>query len=504
MSPYTPHNGRETRGVLAESGHIQSSWVIDTHSSLFLSYLRPAFSDSLLVCFQAFGVVPYGFSLSSQAVVSLGYLPISGVHPAAFFASLYSYWTALCTFNIPWRFRRDHVSHMRLDHLRRVLHPRLSSGTPRRKRAHTIVLSYTRCFEQGPIHLMGRWRSLHAQETMSDLGAHGLRHFILPFRVLGGAPGKFTVRDDGAVVDEHSFEQCALSADGTLKDSEDIEFGPDPGTPPPEASGSRPSHGKNPRYREIIDAEAERIWDDDKPAKSKRKRKTHTTKGKEKATESDQESAFSADSERDSDSEAGAELSNEELAESLPTRRFRKAAHAARRTRMSTGDAGKNEKSIPTKREPIRILALSATCLRIPLNRSNQQPSGRATRNPIWYFFTGPVHDHHKKVNPGNKFYRCLHGESKEVLRMTNGMRGSLNGLIGHLKHHAPDMHKLFLTMSSRKERKQPLTTEAIEVAEGKISFTDREETLQFLNKLTIAGDMYQQSRCQRPTISGG
>jgi hypothetical protein len=77
--------------------------------------------------------------------------------------------------------------------------------------------------------------------------------------------------------------------------------------------GSRPSRGKNPRYREIIDAEAERISDDDKPAKSKRKRKTHTTKGKEKATESDQESAFSADSESDSDSEAGAEISNEEV-----------------------------------------------------------------------------------------------------------------------------------------------------------------------------------------------
>ncbi|KAF8179736.1 hypothetical protein K438DRAFT_1768768 [Mycena galopus ATCC 62051] len=36
--------------------------------------------------------------------------------------------------------------------------------------------------------------------------------------------------------------------------------------------------------------------------------------------------------------------------------------------------------------------------------------------------------------------------------------------------------------------------TEEIEVAEGKISFTHREETLQFFNKLNIVGDVYQQS----------
>ncbi|KAF8176351.1 hypothetical protein K438DRAFT_1727297, partial [Mycena galopus ATCC 62051] len=365
MSPYArervkrAHNGRETRGVLAES----TSKAVGSSTYTILCFFLTCtllFMTPLLVCFLAFGVASYGFSLSSQSVVALGHHVISGVHSAALFTSLYSYWTILCvyfvylkrphalntvkyqTFNIPWRFRRDHVSHMRLDRLQRVCHPRASSGTPHKKvnnlfsifvdiaGAETIVLTatpmtrvsdvrdavchlgYARCFKQGPIYLMGRWRSLHAQETMSDLGVHGLCHFILPFRVLGGAPGKFTVRGDGAVVDEHGFEQCALSADGTLKDSDDIEFGPDPGTPPPEASGSRPTHGKNPRYRAIIAAEGEIISDDDKPAKSKRKRKVHTTKGKEKATESDQESAFSADSESDLDSEAGAEISNKE------------------------------------------------------------------------------------------------------------------------------------------------------------------------------------------------
>ncbi|KAF8194808.1 hypothetical protein K438DRAFT_1968753 [Mycena galopus ATCC 62051] len=39
-----------------------------------------------------------------------------------------------------------------------------------------------------------------------------------------------------------------------------------------------------------------------------------------------------------------------------------------------------------------------------------------------------PIIDHRTKANTGDKFYRCLHGEPKEVLRMTTEMHGSLNG----------------------------------------------------------------------------
>ncbi|KAJ6490957.1 hypothetical protein C8R45DRAFT_195493 [Mycena sanguinolenta] len=153
---------------------------------------------------------------------------------------------------------------------------------------------------------------------MSDLGVQGLRHFIMPLRVLGGAPEQFTARDDGVVVNSRGWEQCATNPDGTLKDAGDINFGEDPGTPPPapEGSGSRrrPARGKNPHFADIIAAEGERLPGE----KSNSKRKRGPTKGKAKASESGaEESEFSGGSESDSDSDAGAEITHEELAESL-------------------------------------------------------------------------------------------------------------------------------------------------------------------------------------------
>ncbi|KAJ6552721.1 hypothetical protein B0H19DRAFT_1235997 [Mycena capillaripes] len=127
------------------------------------------------------------------------------------------------SFKTPRRFRRDHVSHMRLDRLRRICQPTGSpSGVASKALAdsasdlipvfvdisavRTITLAVTPTmtvrdirkavchraprYIQGHIYLMGLWRPLCASETMSELGIRGLRHFIMPLRVLGEARGR--------------------------------------------------------------------------------------------------------------------------------------------------------------------------------------------------------------------------------------------------------------------------------------------------------------------------
>jgi hypothetical protein len=49
-------------------------------------------------------------------------------------------------------------------------------------------------------------------------------------------------------------------------------------------------------------------------------------------------------------------------------------------------------------------------------------------KNPIYHFYEEVQHNHQGKVgNPGDKHYRCWHGNRK-VLTITRAMRGSLNG----------------------------------------------------------------------------
>ncbi|KAJ7694948.1 hypothetical protein B0H16DRAFT_1241934, partial [Mycena metata] len=72
--------------------------------------------------------------------------------------------------------------------------------------------------------------------------------------------------------------------------------------------------------------------------------------------------------------------------------------------------------------------------------------------------------NHGEKAEPNDRFYRCKHGESSKVLRMTKAMRGSLNGLTGHLKTHAPDMFRFYEMLNGRAA---PPSPEEIAVAEG-------------------------------------
>ncbi|KAJ6548864.1 hypothetical protein B0H19DRAFT_1265655 [Mycena capillaripes] len=118
-----------------------------------------------------------------------------------------------------------------------------------------------------------------------------------------------SVREDGTVVNEHGWEQGALNPNGTSKSADDIDFGQDPGTPPPEgASGSRPKRGKDKLFQAAMQIEGEVLSDDDQQSKKWKVR----SRAKEKENSDPDDSSYSADVGEDSDSDPEAIMTHEE------------------------------------------------------------------------------------------------------------------------------------------------------------------------------------------------
>ncbi|KAJ7725280.1 hypothetical protein DFH07DRAFT_723366, partial [Mycena maculata] len=88
--------------------------------------------------------------------------------------------------------------------------------------------------------------------------------------------------------------------------------------------------------------------------------------------------------------------------------------------------------------------------------------------------------NHGRPSVKGDKFYRCLHGESKKILKISKAMHSSLNGLTGHLKSNAPDMHQLFEILLNRGT---PPTPEEKAIAQGQKKFSSRAELKKFMDK---------------------
>ncbi|KAJ6486536.1 hypothetical protein C8R47DRAFT_1196660 [Mycena vitilis] len=531
------HNGRETRGVLAES----TSLTVGTKWSTICLFLN----CSLLVFSPVFGGLLAFIAASYWSPLAV----ILTLARQAIFAnptlagSLYVYWLGFCTyilylgrphsmnvikyqtFSTPWRYRRDHVSHMRLDRLRRVWRPKLVPGSkPKRKSppksfpifivvdGGTVALAVTPTTTvqdirdavcerrspshgEGPIYLMGMWRPLFASETMASLGICGLHHFLIPPRLRGGAPGSMSVREDGAVVNEHGWVQGALNPDGTRKAAEDIDFGPDPGTPASQPSDTRrPQRDEKTRSRmqDALAIEAEPSDDDGRPKKRRARPKGRkSVKGKERASLSDAEDPIylRTASETESDSDPEAAITHEELAAGLPT----KTVPEGSRRRPKESEAKRARKKRKTKHASDEPLDTANTASAPAVAPSNTTEAGKRKKDsPMWLFWEDvtPRGDDGKKVGE-DSFYRCRQGQSKKELKITKAMRGSLTGLIGHLKTHAPDMLRFYEILNG-KYKTAGLTEEEIEIAEGRRVFQDRKDLMQFLSCYT--GDHRQQT----------
>ncbi|KAJ7241295.1 hypothetical protein C8J57DRAFT_1527056 [Mycena rebaudengoi] len=269
------HKGRETRGVLLDS-------TAQTIGSSTRSILCFAINSFLLLFFPLLAsllctvVSTFGSASPWSTVMIITREALRDPHCTALLGSVYVYWTIACSyflylarphalnivkyqsFHTPWKYRRDHVSNMRLDRLRRAWKGvSLQGGTAKKDIPQhpdvftvfvniadgTVALSvtpsttvldlreavchhgHTPCRMQGPIYLHGLWRPLSMDETLSSLRVRSPRHFVMPPH-----PNKY--------YDDNGFEQCALNADGTSKDASEIDFSGDPGTPLPEASMS--------------------------------------------------------------------------------------------------------------------------------------------------------------------------------------------------------------------------------------------------------------------------
>ncbi|KAJ7938124.1 hypothetical protein B0H13DRAFT_1852052 [Mycena leptocephala] len=247
-------------------------------------------------------------------------------------------------------------------------------------RADICHRGHSACCDQGPMYLMGLWRPLSGYETMSDLGIDGFRHFLMPSRVLGGA------------------------ADGSLKDAKDIDFGPDPGESDKEAG---PSSGAAQRGK----------------AKGKAK-----AKGKEKEMSDPEDGAYSgSEDSEESDSEAENKVTNEEIADALPSK---------------TVPQGTSRRPKPKKQKTTHSGTSNSEQPSNTVEPATAAESAARQRSPIWHFFENVTNSNHgRKAQEGDRFYQCFHDETGKVLKITKAMKASINGLTGHLKNFETTEH---------------------------------------------------------------
>ncbi|KAJ7254762.1 hypothetical protein C8J57DRAFT_1656825 [Mycena rebaudengoi] len=359
------------------------------------------------------------------------------------------------------------------------------------------------CRNHGPLYLSGVWRPLSFHETMSEIGVQNLSHFIMPLRLRGGAGGS------NVVYNEMGWEQGGLNPDGSLKDARDIDFGPDPGTPPDPStstSGSgRPKRDKDKLFKDALEAEYVPDSDDEKkPKKRKRRGAAPRTnaKGKGKQTkdaETDPEDpTYSGDDQGDdSDSEADAAITHEEVAEGLPSKTVPEGSTRRQKDPKAKEPTRKRKKprteTLPSKTTaPVPNTQESVDVPRAQHDSGSVSSGHSAPAIPFGTSSTILPTDHGQNADEGDKFYRCHHGESTNIHRITLLMRYCVNGLTGHLKTHAPDMYRFFEIL---KRRGTPLTEEEVAIAEGKKKFASRDAFLKFLDVyVTTSADQRQQS----------
>ncbi|KAK0229620.1 hypothetical protein EDD85DRAFT_733696, partial [Armillaria nabsnona] len=77
-----------------------------------------------------------------------------------------------------------------------------------------------------------------------------------------------------------------------------------------------------------------------------------------------------------------------------------------------------------------------------------------------------------KPRNHGDKHFKCYHGNQK-VLTITLTMKGSLNGLIGHLKTCSAPMYCMFLALRAHLDStpKAVILEDEISIANGSKNF---------------------------------
>ncbi|CAA7268096.1 unnamed protein product [Cyclocybe aegerita] len=225
-----------------------------------------------------------------------------------------------------------------------------------------------------------------------------------------------------------------------------------------QASSSRPTRVTN-RSKLIAAVVAKRLDEFGTPADPADPKKHHRTCKKIPKTASDEETDYTTDSDLssdDSDSDVEMMMGNEELAEGLPSKTVPETSkHQPKKTKpkrtKTTANTVQddNEQPQPTVKQPSKM-------------------AGK-TSNPIYLFYKKVTTDADGTTGDGTKYFKCYHGTRKTV-KITKGMKGSLNNLVGHLQRSFPAHHRLYEVLA---KRGSPLTKEEIEIASGKKRMDD-------------------------------
>ncbi|KAK7433563.1 hypothetical protein VKT23_020717 [Stygiomarasmius scandens] len=351
------------------------------------------------------------------------------------------------------------------------------------------------------IYRTGSFRRLKPHQTMRELGIQSLSHLSLRIHLLGGTP----------------TSGSALNADGTLKDAEEIPFyhsaGDDSDSPmagPSQMTGRGKRKIDKSRMQAILAAEQESDADP-APRKSvprrRRQRKSHTAADFDDINDSDfsQNSGKNDDS---TDSDPDFHITNEELAESLPTKTVPEGSQRPRPKKSSKQKSRRREPSVeevtPHQRDTLNKrkhnMEDGADDSTSTLEMYIKATPRRKTSNPIYLFFEQVLLNAQGSPGaPGDKHYKCYHGKRK-VLTVTKAMKSCVTGLTNHLKAHFPAMHRLWEILHRRSD---PPTPEEKEIAAGHKAL-DTKAVNSYLAKLEKASQDIQQAFEQQAAKSAG
>ncbi|KAK7042062.1 Transposase-like protein [Favolaschia claudopus] len=160
----------------------------------------------------------------------------------------------------------------------------------------------------------------------------------------------------------------------------------------------------------------------DRPTKKKVKRKpkpkpTTAARAAEGDNTDPEDKDFTSGATSDSDSEASITMTNEEIANSLPTKT---STLAPRRKAPSKKDKGKNRASQP-------------------LNN----------RSPIYLFYEDVECDSDGEKEDGSRYWKCRHGK-RRIFTITKSMRDNTKGLQQHLEKHFVHLYRLYKVLDAR------------------------------------------------------
>ncbi|KAG6893866.1 hypothetical protein C0992_008362, partial [Termitomyces sp. T32_za158] len=224
--------------------------------------------------------------------------------------------------------------------------------------------------------------------------------------------------------------------------------------------------------------------------------------------ESDEESGgsdFEGSGSESSDFDSEVMVDNSELAQLLPSKTIPLAASKKRKRRSTCFETIKQPTNVINSHPPLDPIVPIGVLVDMDKETTSapiSMPSRK--RNAIYLFYEQLNEASNGEPAGKDKYYRCLHGSHK-VLKVTEKMRYSTNGLVNHLKANVPVMYRFYENLH---KRTAPPSSKEIEIAAGrkKLSLHQATTYVADLEKKTanIIEALQQQAACAKGAFDQG